>query len=675
MKMSPMLGRIVCALAIASGGMAALAATNALQDHVKAVTAIAEVFGDGQKVSAIALEYDRAIDTTKLNAEAFAVEGKTVTKVYANASAERASVGTNGKFVIVELDTSIAPSSSMVAGAGPMAGGNEPPNGGNPPPGAGGPKLGEVSDKPATRVIPSASVTQIGEVWTVDGMVYEANSVSMASERTVELVVQDFIQRVFEDPNYGGESLMYNLFVPKDYDPSKKYPLLLFMHDAGVVSNNPLETLTQGLGAVVWATDAEQAKHPCFVLAPQFASVIADDSSQTTEQMDIAVDLVESLMKQFSIDPNRLYNTGQSMGGMSSIAMDIKYPDLFAASLLVACQWDASKVAPMAAKPLWILVSEGDGKANPGMDAITETLKKLGATVSKASWSAEASAPELSKMVADMLSSDCSVDYTVFKGGNHRYTWQYTYSIAAVRDWLFAQAKTEGMTGKELFDHGAAAGRVGDLFSEFVYLSKALRAGYVGAYEGLAESYQSGRGTIIDYTKAAELGKKAVEQGSARACTNLGILYLSGLGLSQDYSRALDLFLRATKAGDFKGPRYAGIVYYRGLVGAGPDYGKAAAYFKTAADGGDITANYYLGLMYERGQSFAQDYAKAATCYAKAAPSVGHVETAALVALGRLHENGLGVEKDLPKAIEQYERAAALGDADGQAALDRLKVN
>ena len=123
--------------------------------------------------------------------------------------------------------------------------------------------------------------------------------------------------------------------------------------------------------------------------------------------MDITVDLVKDLEKQYSIDSNRLYNTGQSMGGMTSIAMDIKYPDMFAASFLVACQWDANKVAPMANKNLWIVVSEGDNKANPGEDAITEALKTKGATVSKATWNAEASKDELATDVSQMLASNC----------------------------------------------------------------------------------------------------------------------------------------------------------------------------------------------------------------------------------------------------------------------------
>jgi predicted peptidase len=51
--------------------------------------------------------------------------------------------------------------------------------------------------------------------------------------------------------------------------------------------------------------------------------------------MYIIVDLVHTVADQYNVDKNRIYTTGQSMGCMSSIAMDIKNPDLFAASLLV----------------------------------------------------------------------------------------------------------------------------------------------------------------------------------------------------------------------------------------------------------------------------------------------------------------------------------------------------
>ena len=57
-----------------------------------------------------------------------------------------------------------------------------------------------------------------------------------------------------------------------------------------------------------------------------------------TTIMDRTIHLVQHLCRQYSIDTDRIYNTGQSMGGMTFIAMDVKYPDFFAGSYLVACK-------------------------------------------------------------------------------------------------------------------------------------------------------------------------------------------------------------------------------------------------------------------------------------------------------------------------------------------------
>lgn len=414
-------------------GSTQVASTSANTEHIKSTTAITEVFGDGQKVSAVAVKYDSDIDTSKLKTSDFTVKGKTVTKVYANTTAAKASHGVNGQYVIVELSTAITADTGN--GAGNAAKGASQPTSG------GAPTLGTVATDSAVSKPLTVNVTQRGDIATVGGQTYKADTKVRTTSKVINLIVQDFKQLVYKDANYKNKKLMYNLYVPKNYDPSKKYPMVLFMHDSSVNSNNTTKTLTQGLGAVVWAEPSEQTKNECFVLAPQYTSIIANDDSETTEQMDITVDLVKNLEKQYSIDSNRIYNTGQSMGGMTSIAMDIKYSDMFAASLLVACQWDVNKVIPMAKKNLWIVVSEGDSKAKPGMDSITEALKKQGATVSKATWSAEASKDVLANDVSKMLASNCSINYTVFKGGNHMYTWKYAYTIEGVRDWLFKQVK------------------------------------------------------------------------------------------------------------------------------------------------------------------------------------------------------------------------------------------
>lgn len=138
------------------------------------------------------------------------------------------------------------------------------------------------------------------------------------------------------------------------------------MHDAGATSDVTRTTLYQGLGAVCWASPEDQAKRPCFVLAPQYDEIIADDDNQTSSMMETTINLIRHLSETYNIDSKRRYTTGQSGGCMMSIAMNIHYPGFFAASLLVAGQWDPAQVKPLASQNLWIVVSEDDAKAWPG---------------------------------------------------------------------------------------------------------------------------------------------------------------------------------------------------------------------------------------------------------------------------------------------------------------------
>jgi predicted peptidase/TPR repeat protein len=407
------------------------------------VTSLVKVLGDGQKVAGIAIEYKNPIQASSVNLNDFQVPDREIEAVYVNDQAELTKAPKAGNFVIVQLKTEIDKNSSNMGG-GPERHSNSTPDkqqtGHDSPPAGGGPQLGQVSDKPASPVILSSNIIQSGEIITTTGQSVAGSSNEMVSNHTINPDIQGFRQLVFHDEKTG-KNLMYNLYIPQNYNPAKKYPLVMFIHDAGAVSNNHIETLTQGTGAIVWASKEDQQKHESFVLAPQFNTVIVGDSSKTTVDVDVAVNLLKSLMKQYNIDANRLYNTGQSMGGMTSISLNIKYPDLFAASFLVACQWDPNLVEPMAKKALWIVVSEGDTKAHPGMDAITSALAKHGATVTKATWHAEAAPTVLANSVKMMRKENASVNYTTFAGGNHTYTWEYAYSISGIRDWLFEQHK------------------------------------------------------------------------------------------------------------------------------------------------------------------------------------------------------------------------------------------
>jgi predicted peptidase len=417
------------AIATACGSFASVEGhrgeTSQTADYIKSATAIAQVFGDGQKLTAVAVEFDQDIDNSKLSTSTFKVDGRTITKVYANTAAAIADKGTNGKYAIIEL----SPDDQNAA-------------------------LYAASGGTRVRREAKASITQTGTVATTNGNTYATNNKAIDTSQVANLIVDDFKQFEYRDPKTG-KTLKYNLFIPKNYDQRKSYPLILFMHDLGETSTeDTTATLVQGLGAVVWASPSDQAKHESFVLAPKYSTQVVNDNSEATDDLDTTVNLVNLLTSQYSIDQNRLYTTGQSMGAMMTIAMDIKYPDLFAASFIVAGQWDPTKVKPLAKDNLWIVVSQGDTKAYPGQNAITAVLEKEGAKVSRAVWNGRSTGEEFAAAVKKMEAEGNSINYVALQkgtvvaagqtddgGSNHINTWRIAYAIEGIRDWIFQQHK------------------------------------------------------------------------------------------------------------------------------------------------------------------------------------------------------------------------------------------
>jgi len=171
--------------------------------------------------------------------------------------------------------------------------------------------------------------------------------------------------------------------------------------------------------------------------------------------LDATVELVKAVMSQYNVDKSRVYTTGQSMGCMASIEMLTRYPDLFAAALLVAGQWDAARMSALTKANMWAIVSEGDRKAFPGMNASMAALEAAGAKISRATWNGRTSAAELASDVSRMIAEGNNIKYTVLAKGtvvpeglpddarnNHIHTWPIAYAIEGLRDWLFTQSRS-----------------------------------------------------------------------------------------------------------------------------------------------------------------------------------------------------------------------------------------
>ena len=131
-----------------------------------------------------------------------------------------------------------------------------------------------------------------------------------------------------------GKVLPYRILYPEQYDKSKKYSLVLFLHGAGERGNDNEKQLKHG--STLFTADSNRKKFPCIVVFPQcpvdssWTSVKIDRSktpllfhfdytAPETWPLKTAIELVKKIANEESVDKSRLYITGLSMGGMGTL--------------------------------------------------------------------------------------------------------------------------------------------------------------------------------------------------------------------------------------------------------------------------------------------------------------------------------------------------------------------
>jgi len=252
-----------------------------------------------------------------------------------------------------------------------------------------------------------------------------------------------------------GRTMKFNLFLPKNYKQGKNYPMVLFMPDASTVGKGSAWALEQGYGGIIWATDENQKKNPCIVLVPSFdgPEAAVNDNWETSDEVKVIPDLVEYVASNYKVDRNRIYTTGQSMGGMISFYLNVTHPDLFAASMFVSSQWDTNVLQPLVGKKFFYIVSDADAKASPKMTELGNLLTKNGEKHSEVTFSARLPIAEQNAKVDSIIKEGCSANFVRFapntvmpKGresnmAEHMYAFDRAYLLDSAREWLFRQTK------------------------------------------------------------------------------------------------------------------------------------------------------------------------------------------------------------------------------------------
>ena len=207
-----------------------------------------------------------------------------------------------------------------------------------------------------------------------------------------------------------GYTVPYRLSVPKSFDASKKYPVILFLHGAGELGNDNLSQLRNFSCSFKVVPDfLSQA----ILIFPQ-TNFGWDANQQRTGYLDAVKRLTDSMISQYSGDKDRIYLTGLSMGSFATWRMLEAYPDTFAAAVPVC--GGAGYYAPdvFVKTPIWIY----HGTADPTVpfsssEETYDAIKNAGGTL---------------------------VNFTKLDGVAHN-AWDYAYTDRTMFSWLFKQNK------------------------------------------------------------------------------------------------------------------------------------------------------------------------------------------------------------------------------------------
>lgn len=215
----------------------------------------------------------------------------------------------------------------------------------------------------------------------------------------------------------------YQLYLPVNYDKSKQYPLVLCLHGAGEMKSKEFEARTAASTALL--KSEARAKYPAFILVPQTTSGwvkrpgrdivkngyrLADIPESAS--LKLVLKALADTMKEYRVDPDRVYVTGQSMGGVATWDVIIRHPDLFAAAVPVCGVGDTTQAGKIRC-PVWVFHGAED--------------KTVPVTFSR-------------EMVKALKAAGGNVKYTEYPEVGHG-SWVPAWQEKELIPWLFSQRR------------------------------------------------------------------------------------------------------------------------------------------------------------------------------------------------------------------------------------------
>lgn len=221
-----------------------------------------------------------------------------------------------------------------------------------------------------------------------------------------------------------GKTLPYRLFVPENYDARRGYPLVLALHGSGERGNDNKSHLEDYLAG--WTDSTIQRNHPAFILMPQcprnqqWVNTPWGRGGYSTERIGIsnslalAKQILDKVRGEYSIDPDRIYVMGASMGGYGTWDIVVRFPGEFAAAVPVCGAGDPTAAGRLTNLPIWAFHGDDDTVVPfSGSKDMVDAIRRAGGM---------------------------RVKFTVYPGVDHG-SYDMAWREPGLLDWLFSQAR------------------------------------------------------------------------------------------------------------------------------------------------------------------------------------------------------------------------------------------
>lgn len=172
------------------------------------------------------------------------------------------------------------------------------------------------------------------------------------------------------------DTLRYRIMYPENYDQSKSYPLVIFLHGSGERGNDNEKQLVHG--ASLFANAENRKNFPAIVVFPQcpsngfWAPVSWENNkfgyvntTKPTEPMQLVIRLIKDLKKSEAVDSKRIYVSGLSMGGMGTFDIICRLPKMFAAAVPICGGVNIERLNKVKNMPVRIYHGEADNLVPP----------------------------------------------------------------------------------------------------------------------------------------------------------------------------------------------------------------------------------------------------------------------------------------------------------------------